>query len=268
MYVIKDHKLVGARYNPSPNTSGPIIPLFLVMHYTASWTAESAINVLTRKGSGVSAHFVVDLDGTVTQLLPCNAKGWHAGPSVFSGYSGLNSNSIGIEIVNIGYLKKVGDGRFMDHTGQVLIEGQGRLKGVELFEAKHVRVGSGTYYWPCYPKAQLDAVEKLTQALCDSYGLIDVVSHEEIDMRGWKTDPGPSFPMERFKRIAQNRALDEMTYEVIATTLNVRQGPGTNYPATITLSRGTRIAAEDRRGDWVRIGDNDWVHGAFLKRIQ
>lgn len=49
--------------------------------------------------------------------------------------------------------------------------------------------------------------------------------------------------------------------------LNVRSGPGTNYGAVGSLSRGATVSVVGQQGDWRRIGYNGgtgWVHGAYL----
>jgi len=63
----------------------------IVLHITAGITARSAIDWFkASKAPGrVSAHCVIDRDGTVYQLLPFEETAWHA--------SGVNSASVGIE---------------------------------------------------------------------------------------------------------------------------------------------------------------------------
>jgi N-acetylmuramoyl-L-alanine amidase len=51
----------------------------------------------------VSSHYVVDEDGAVLRLVPEARRALHAGVSYWRGHSGLNSRSIGIEIVNPGH---------------------------------------------------------------------------------------------------------------------------------------------------------------------
>ena len=46
----------------------------------------------------VASHFLIERTGTVTQFLPCTARGWHAGISSFEGRSRCNDFSIGIEV--------------------------------------------------------------------------------------------------------------------------------------------------------------------------
>lgn len=46
----------------------------------------------------LSAHYVVGLNGDVTQLVPEEKRAWHAGISSWREFNNLNHNSIGIEI--------------------------------------------------------------------------------------------------------------------------------------------------------------------------
>lgn len=87
-------------YKPSPNVGGVIVPTYIVQHYTAAKTAESAIGWMLSKQGGVSAHLHIARDGKVVQLAPFNIKCWHAGASEWKGINGLNSHSIGIELQN------------------------------------------------------------------------------------------------------------------------------------------------------------------------
>jgi len=89
---------------PSPNIDereGPVE--FLVMHYTGMQDAASAIALLCSPAAKVSAHYVVDEDGTVYCLVPEEKRAWHAGISYWRGRRMLNDASVGIEIVNPGH---------------------------------------------------------------------------------------------------------------------------------------------------------------------
>jgi len=268
MSYIKDHKVTYAIQKPSPNFSGPIVPKFIVMHYTAGFTAASAVSTFESKSSRVSAQLTVDLDGTVYQHVPYNVAAWHAGPSRHMGYNGLNQYSIGIEIVNAGWFRKSGTTYFRDNI---------RRKESDMPRMgayTNSRVGSGTFWWPEYPDKQLEAVEALTRDIISEYGIIDIVSHEEIDTRGWKTDPGPMFPMDRYKRLltlSEPREDTTDAYQVTAGSLNVRQGPGTNFSVINSVHRGDIVGVVDARGSWRRIdlngNDDGWVHEAYLRKI-
>lgn len=262
MTDIRNHRIIGAIDSPSPNHGGIINPRFIVMHYTAGFSAASAVNTLTRSGSGVSAHVTIGLNGTIHQHVPLNVRAWHAGPSRHMGYSGLNNHSIGIEIVNAGWFRKVGDNYVRGNISR------SESQMPPMVAAENSRVGSGMLYWPTYTNAQLEALDDLTSDILNNYSILDIVSHEEIDTRGWKTDPGPAFPMNRYKNLMGGRDVDEDSYVVTAGTLNVRGGPGTNFSKIGTpLRRGEIVTPTDARGDWMRISADGWVHGGYLRRV-
>lgn len=73
------------------------------MHYTGMPSCERAIDWLSRPESNVSSHYVIDVDGTITQLVNEDMRAWHAGVSVWRGETDINSSSIGIEIHNPGH---------------------------------------------------------------------------------------------------------------------------------------------------------------------
>lgn len=49
-------------------------------------------------GARVSAHFLIDRAGAVTQFVPTVERAWHAGRSSFEGRDACNDFSIGIEL--------------------------------------------------------------------------------------------------------------------------------------------------------------------------
>ena len=50
------------------------------------------------EGLKVSAHFVIDRLGHITQFVSCDERAWHAGASSFEGREQCNDFSIGIEL--------------------------------------------------------------------------------------------------------------------------------------------------------------------------
>ncbi|MFP3516836.1 1,6-anhydro-N-acetylmuramyl-L-alanine amidase AmpD [Pseudomonas sp. SIMBA_077] len=46
----------------------------------------------------VSAHFLIERDGKITQFVSCLDRAWHAGVSRFEGREGCNDFSLGIEL--------------------------------------------------------------------------------------------------------------------------------------------------------------------------
>jgi N-acetylmuramoyl-L-alanine amidase len=75
----------------------------LLMHYTGMQTGEAAIERLCDSEAKVSAHYVVEEDGRVFQLVEEDRRAWHAGASHWAGRDRINDCSIGIEIINPGH---------------------------------------------------------------------------------------------------------------------------------------------------------------------
>ena len=74
----------------------------LLLHYTATPTAEVALDWLCMPEKEVSAHYLVDEAGGVIQMVGEDRRAWHAGAARWKGESDINSRSIGIEIQNVG----------------------------------------------------------------------------------------------------------------------------------------------------------------------
>jgi N-acetylmuramoyl-L-alanine amidase len=75
----------------------------LILHYTGMPTAAAALERLCDPSAKVSAHWLIDEDGTLVALVPEAMRAWHAGVSWWRGESNLNDRSIGIELVNPGH---------------------------------------------------------------------------------------------------------------------------------------------------------------------
>ena len=93
-----------ARVVPSPNHGERLRPIsMLILHYTGMPTASSALDLLRDPEAEVSAHYFVEEDGRVLQLVPEARRAWHAGKSFWAGETDVNSASIGVEIVHPGH---------------------------------------------------------------------------------------------------------------------------------------------------------------------
>ena len=91
---------------PSPNHDarppGQSVEM-LVLHYTGMRTAAAALERLCDPAAKVSAHYLVDEDGTVWSLVDEARRAWHAGVAFWRGATDINARSIGIELVNPGH---------------------------------------------------------------------------------------------------------------------------------------------------------------------
>ena len=75
----------------------------LVVHYTGMQSCEAALGRLCGAAVEVSAHYVIDEDGTCYALVDEARRAWHAGGATWRGERDVNGHSIGIELVNPGH---------------------------------------------------------------------------------------------------------------------------------------------------------------------
>ncbi|WP_439575990.1 N-acetylmuramoyl-L-alanine amidase [Phreatobacter sp.] len=188
-YSVIGHRLardgVPVPFRQTPHGGARMKPSLLLIHYTAGLTAGSAISWFLDARSKASAHLVVARDGAATQLMAFDRTCWHAGKSQWKGVDGLNSRSIGIEIVNAGRLVRSGGG-WKSWSGEAIANEQ-------VLVARHPneREAAG---WHTYSAAQIGAVTAIGAALHRAYGFRDVLGHEDVSP-GRKVDPGPAFPL-------------------------------------------------------------------------
>jgi N-acetylmuramoyl-L-alanine amidase len=277
---ISNHRLVrddGTPYpfRDTPNKGGIIKPRWLVMHYTAGRSAAESIGWLANAQAKASAHVVIDKKGAITQMVAFNQKAWHAGESTWKGVNGLNSHSIGIELDGFGML-----------TG-----GPGKWKFLEIsvpdsdvLIAAHRNEPGVSRAWAKYPPAQVAAALELAKLLVRSYGLEDVIGHDDIAPKR-KTDPGPAFDLAGFRAAAMGapapapapvpdparRVPPGEVFVVMATHLNVRSGPGAGNPtvAGSPLPKGAIVEELADSGGWKQVraretGTTGWVSAQFL----
>lgn len=261
----------GAKYKESPNHGGKFNQGradTIVIHFTAGSSFESAVNHLCSDKTKASAHLVIGREGEITQLVPFDTVAWHAGKSQWKGRSGLNRFSIGIELDNAGQLTKNEAGEFSSWFNRI-------YSANDVHKGIH-RNQTTSSFWHAYSQIQIEKTFEICELLCEEYGIEEILGHEEI-APSRKTDPGPAFPLEKLRQsIKTDRAEDgadnefEMQREktVIASKLNVRSGPGTEFGAVSKpLFQGAKVKVLERQGEWSRIEfrQTGWVSGRFLR---
>ncbi len=267
---ISKHKLEDAVFRPTPNHGDRFPkkrPDTIVLHYTATATGTQAVEALINPRVEASAHVVIDRDGTITQLLPFDTIAWHAGTSRHLKRKGLNKYSIGIEIVNEGWLRK---------SDQVYLAGSGReYTRDEVLYAMHRNNDVPYVYWHKYTEAQLRVTEELCAALIESYPVRWLLGHEEIAPER-KQDPGPAFPLDDLRRrllgvgagLKDNRDDQDVRRAVVtAEKLNIRSGPSIRSARVARpLPRGQEVEVLQQRGNWVEVETRvrGWVHQSYL----
>jgi N-acetylmuramoyl-L-alanine amidase len=147
---------------PSPNWNERKLPVsMVVLHYTGMRSADEALERMCDPAAEVSAHYMIDEDGTVTQLVDEEKRAWHAGRSYWRGIADVNSASVGIELVNPGH----------------------------------------EFGYRPFPDAQIEALLPLLADIKERYGIprANVVGHSDI-APARKDDPGELFPWAKLAR--------------------------------------------------------------------
>ena len=147
--------------NHNERRLGP--PDMIVVHYTDMESAKAARARLCDPSAEVSAHYLIDIDGAVEQLVSEERRAWHAGVSEWGGETDINSRSIGIELQNQG--------------------------------------PNGGGYHP-FPEPQMAALEALLARIAARWSIRpeNVVGHSDV-APGRKVDPGPKFDWARLVRL-------------------------------------------------------------------
>ena len=144
---------------PSPNFDQRRAPPdMLVLHYTGMQSGPEAVTRLRDPEARVSAHYVVNEDGSILRLVAEERRAWHAGRGVWQGETDCNAASIGIEIVNPGH----------------------------------------EFGYRAFPDAQIGAVIDLIGDIRSRWTIPDarIIGHSDL-APDRKTDPGELFPWKR-----------------------------------------------------------------------
>jgi len=92
-------------YSPNFNSKNDKkrIIKYIVLHYTGMQSERESIKRLCDPKSKVSCHYLINRKGNVFSLVEDKNIAWHAGKSFWNNDKNLNTNSIGIELVNKGH---------------------------------------------------------------------------------------------------------------------------------------------------------------------
>lgn len=271
---LENHRLIGHNGQPVPfmparHAGGVIKPRYIVIHYTAGGSADATVRYFASEQARASAHFVVGRDGTIVQQVPCDRAAWHAGKSHWQGIHGLNNHSIGIELANWGKLQRGPDG-FASHTGTPVERSQ-------IVLAAHRQEPNIEAAWERYPRVQIAAAADIAAALLVALSLPEtaLIGHDDI-APGRKIDPGPAFEMNAFRGLAAGRGSEDgmLDYRRVAAPsgLNLRLGPGLDYPPIAQLDDGTPVRVVFAGSPWAfvsaqqngRDGVTGYAHHAWL----
>ena len=103
--MVREQGRLATLSHPSPNFGARrdgARPSLIVIHYTAMTSARAVCERLTDPAAEVSAHYLIDYDGTIMSFVNEEQRAWHAGAGAWKGITDVNSHSIGVELQNTG----------------------------------------------------------------------------------------------------------------------------------------------------------------------
>lgn len=281
---LTNHKIDGIKFQPAHYTGGEITPEIVILHDTAGRLdkGNSATYLASANTGKASVHFVIERDGTVTQLVPTNRRANHAGTSSYHGKKWCNGFSIGIEIVNPGRMEDAGKNA-RTWFGQLFSKSEYDIQ-------KRSTKEHGSGLWMGYTEEQIAALLDLLAALFDGIdSLYDIRTHWYVSP-GRKVDTNPLFPLDHIRaRVLGREDPDDVLgdqlseevpgqelvqIEVPGSALNMRRWPSFN-PNVIAAIPDETIVPVLREGtfegrDWVKVlwnGREGWVVKSYTAPI-
>jgi N-acetyl-anhydromuramyl-L-alanine amidase AmpD len=182
----------------------------IVLHFTMGYL-KGDIGTLTKQH--VSVPFVIGRNGIIYNLFASKYWSYHLGPGARGGNTAMSKECIGIEISNIGPLKKIGDNLVTTYSDTDIY--------CQMAETQYfTRLNTpyrGFEYFATFTAAQYEAIRQLLTFLCAKYSLPrkfvneparyqvmtdaefanykGIVSH--VNCRTDKVDIGPAFDWDR-----------------------------------------------------------------------
>ncbi len=212
--------------------------IYYIVIHTIEGTAAGAISWFKNPASKVSAHYIVDYSGAITQMLTDGDKGWHAGNSYY------NTHSIGIEHAGYAYKNYWTEAeyaasatltRYLCLTYGIPMDRKHIIGHVEVPGATHT--DPGPYFnWDKYMKMVKEGVGATAPG------------------GGTVSPPPPSSGSSTSAR------------KVTASSLNVRSGPGTSYSIKGQAASGQVYIKTSTSGEWQKIwwnGGSAWFHSGY-----
>ncbi len=216
----------------------------------------------SKAANDVCCHGVLGADGTVIQTLPWNRRGWHCGAAA-------NNTHIGVEMAEPSTIRYTSGASFVDNDPKAT--------------KKYVL---GTYK---------TAVE-LFAYLCKMYGLNPtkdgvIVSHSEGHKRGIASGHADvehiwnkyGLTMNQFRKDIKaamgNAAADTDTkpdanngksyvVRISIDDLNIRTGPGTEYPATGKFTGKGAFTIVETQNNWGKLkSGTGWIYLGYAEKV-
>lgn len=265
MLTIASHKFTGMPFQAAQSAGGKLAePTAIVLHDTAQYRHGGAVRWFLDPACNVSAHIVVETDGSATQMVGFNTVAFHAGKSSWNGRSGCNAFTIGIEIVNPGSMVKRGNEAHLIYTSKDAKTRKTTERIVERFplsQCKQIATKEhGAGVWLPYTDAQIRAVTEICQALVRAYpSITEIVTHWLIAPKR-KVDTNPTFPLEQVRQavfgMAAVAAMPSVAPEVVKPPSVIKATYESKSVWALVMAVGSWIASLFEKAineslDWV-----------------
>jgi N-acetylmuramoyl-L-alanine amidase len=178
----------------------------IALHFTMGYL-KGDIATLTK--GHVSVPFVIGRNGNIYNLFASKYWSYHLGPSAIGGNTAMSKESIGIEISNIGPLKKIGNNLVTTYSDSDVYCSLSETQ----YYTKLANKYRGYEYFAKFTDAQYKSTIKLIKFLCAKYDLpktfvaedkrYNVLTEQEftnfkgivshVNCRTDKVDIGPAF---------------------------------------------------------------------------
>ncbi len=152
-------------FSPNSNDRKSVVPVDAIVIHTTEVSFQGTLNIFQSTSSQVSAHFVVDTNGHIVQMVDTSRRAWHA--------TYYNTRSVGIEMV--GYANN--PATWNSSNLAALMDLLAWL--VTAYDIPLVHPGGDAYDFPD-----------------STYNETGLVAHGQV--QPWnRTDPGPFFPWDQ-----------------------------------------------------------------------
>lgn len=204
--------------NLNNNTSRSVS--YVVMHYTGNSkdTAKANANYFSGAGRDASAHFFVD-DAKIYQSVELRDTAWHCGAKSYKHGSCRNANSVGIEMCCT-----AGNYRISDRTKE-------NAAYLCAFLCKMLGIGASGV--DSYVLRHYDVTGKNCPAqMVSNRKEWQEFKNKVKGILGGSASKGGQHTTQTTDNVANYRV------KINTAVLNVRKGPGTNYPVTTRVKKG------------------------------
>jgi len=253
--AMEDGEAFNYRFEASPNFKPGFTPEHIMLYATERRDVQNQVEHF-KQPRGISAHLIIGKDGKeIVQMGAFDLAAAHS----------MSFNKTALAVT-------------LDYPGE-LTTAPNRFNTVDKFDPSQVLHaapvrGPRIRPWPLYPKAQLDALLIVMQALLNKFETIkSILANDEVT--SGQVDPGPAFPRTLFReKLLSGRGTLE-TLEETNQAVTLRAGPGTQFMTLFQnpLPKGTQVSVINDEEDWLLIEaltemqGSPWVVGWVEKRF-